>query len=125
MKGSLVTRMIEGRAESPGREAHDVAGAAVPVARRKPEIHVAAGTVRDGMVEIALQDNGQGLDQKYAEQIFKALHRVHAAPEYPGRGIGFSICRKMLGRRGQISANGIPAQGATFALMLPVAGDNP
>lgn len=70
--------------------------------------------------EITFSDNGIGFEQEYAEQIFMIFKRLHGQFEYPGSGIGLSLCRKIvLNHGGKITASGLHGQGATFTIMLP------
>ena len=69
---------------------------------------------------ISIQDNGMGFDQQYAENIFILFRRLHMKNEYPGSGIGLSICKKIVENHGgYINARGIPDTGATFDIFLP------
>jgi signal transduction histidine kinase len=69
---------------------------------------------------IALEDNGIGLEQQYAERIFQLFQRLEGKSEYPGTGIGLSICRKIVtNHKGWIFANGEPGIGTTFSIILP------
>lgn len=91
--------------------------------KRAPEIHiqVQADSPEPGWVEIRFQDNGIGFDDNYGAQIFEPFERLHTHKEYPGTGIGLSICRKVVDRhQGHISASGVPDQGACFVLQLPL-----
>jgi signal transduction histidine kinase len=89
---------------------------------RPLEINISAGSVQNGFVEITVQDNGIGFEQKYAEQIFRPFNRLHGREHFPGTGIGLAICRKIVERHeGKIRADGRPDEGATFRLTLPVA----
>jgi signal transduction histidine kinase len=70
--------------------------------------------------EITVEDNGVGFDQQYAERIFSAFERLHSRADYDGTGIGLSIARKIVWRHGgDISATGMPGQGAKFTITLP------
>jgi light-regulated signal transduction histidine kinase (bacteriophytochrome) len=97
--------------------------------RRKdvtPSIRVVAckadsSDVPDGMVQIVVEDNGIGFEQKYADRIFEFFQRLHSREEYEGTGVGLSICRKIAERhRGSIKAFGNPGAGATFVVTLPL-----
>ncbi|HTN17187.1 MAG TPA: ATP-binding protein, partial [Chitinophagaceae bacterium] len=70
---------------------------------------------------ITFTDNGLGFEQQFAENIFVLFKRLHQKNEYPGTGIGLSICRKIADNHsGFISATGKPGEGASFSLFLPV-----
>jgi light-regulated signal transduction histidine kinase (bacteriophytochrome) len=89
---------------------------------RPLEISISAGSVQEGFIEVTVQDNGIGFEQKYAEQIFRPFNRLHGREHFPGTGIGLAICRKIVERHeGKIRADGRPDAGATFRLTLPAA----
>ncbi len=70
---------------------------------------------------ISVTDNGMGFEQKYAENIFMLFYRLHQKNEFPGSGIGLSICKKIAeNHNGYITAEGKPDVGATFSVFLPV-----
>ncbi len=70
--------------------------------------------------KIAVKDNGIGFDDDQAQQIFKQFVRIHGKDEYPGHGLGLSICRKIAQRyKGHIEAQGKPGIGSTFIITLP------
>lgn len=69
---------------------------------------------------ITIADNGLGFDQQYAENIFILFQRLYNASEYPGTGIGLSICKKIIeNHNGYIFANGELGEGAIFTFFLP------
>jgi signal transduction histidine kinase len=69
---------------------------------------------------IQVADNGIGFEQQYAERIFQIFQRLEAKSEYPGTGIGLSICRKIVtNHKGQVFAESVPGAGTTFSIILP------
>ncbi|MES2328875.1 MAG: ATP-binding protein [Bacteroidota bacterium] len=69
---------------------------------------------------ITVQDNGIGFEQQYAERIFQLFQRLEGKSEYPGTGIGLSICRKIVtNHKGQIFADSKPGEGTVFSIILP------
>lgn len=89
----------------------------VKVSTREIEGDFIAG-VQD-MVELTIADNGIGFDNRYKEQIFTIFQRLHGRTEYEGTGIGLATCRKIVERHGgEIDANGVEGEGATFTVTL-------
>jgi len=79
------------------------------------------GAERD-VCELTVRDNGIGFEEKYAQQIFGIFQRLHGRSAYEGTGIGLATCRKIVERhRGTIEAHGVPDEGATFIVRLPVS----
>jgi len=70
--------------------------------------------------KITVADSGQGFEQQYAEQIFTIFKRLHTSDEYPGTGIGLSICKRIVeNHSGFIFAEGKSGIGATFSIFFP------
>lgn len=78
--------------------------------------------VSDGSYcRIAIQDNGIGFEEKYAEKIFTIFQRLNGASEYEGTGIGLAIAKKIVDRHnGAIVAKSSPSNGAVFFVIVPV-----
>jgi signal transduction histidine kinase len=86
------------------------------------KVRVRTETSNWGRCVIAVEDNGIGFDEKYAERIFGTFQRLHGRSEYEGTGIGLSIARKIAWRHdGDITASGVDGEGAVFRVTLPVA----
>ena len=68
----------------------------------------------------SIQDNGIGIEEKYKEQIFVILQRLHSRSAYPGTGIGLAICKRIVQRHsGRIWFDSIVGQGTVFYFTLP------
>ncbi|MGH8613956.1 MAG: sensor histidine kinase [Gammaproteobacteria bacterium] len=71
--------------------------------------------------EIAVQDNGIGIDEDYLDKVFIPFQRLHGRGEYEGTGMGLAVCRKIVERHGGcIMATSTPNEGTTFWVTLPL-----
>lgn len=93
---------------------------------RPPVVDVAAER-RGSMWRFTVTDNGIGIPPAQRERIFGMFKRLHSRDKYPGSGIGLSIVKKTVERRGgQIGVEDAPSgQGARFWFTLPALPDEP
>ncbi len=89
-----------------------------------PHVDVAGSVERDAAgrewATIVVRDEGIGFDDRYAAKIFEIFERLGPVGEYPGTGVGLTICRKVVDQHGgTIEAHGRPGSGATFTVRLP------
>ncbi len=90
---------------------------AVKIYSRPLDEDATEATASGSAVEIVVEDNGIGFDEKHADQIFRMFQRLHGRSEYEGTGVGLAVCRKIAERHGiAITAKGTAGVGARFAL---------
>jgi two-component system sensor histidine kinase KdpD len=87
-----------------------------------PGTHVAIhGQVRDGDLEIAVEDDGAGLPPGDPDRLFMKFQRGREEGEGGGAGLGLAICRAIIqAHDGEIHASNRPQGGARFAIRLPI-----
>ncbi len=79
-------------------------------------------TARDGAaaVEVAVQDSGSGIDEKYADRMFQPLYTTK--PE--GLGMGLAIARTIVDAHGgRLGATNNAHGGATFRFTVPAENE--
>lgn len=72
----------------------------------------------EGLVEVAVRDNGPGLPEAVREKLFQPFFTTKA----DGVGLGLAICRRIVeSHGGRLQAHNDAAGGAVFAFTLPFA----
>ena len=69
--------------------------------------------------QIAVGDNGVGMDAEQQAHIFEAFHRAHDDRELRGTGLGLAICERIVHRHGgTITVESQPGRGSRFLVEL-------
>ena len=82
---SLFQNLIENAIKFSGKEA--------------PRIHISSQS-NGRSHSISVRDHGIGIGTEDRERVFQLFKRVHSQKEYPGSGVGLSICQKIVSRHG-------------------------
>lgn len=81
---------------------------------------VASASPHDGMIDVAISDTGGGIHPAVAAKLFQPFQTTKPN----GMGVGLSICRTIVeAHGGRILAEIRAAEGTTFRLSLPAAGE--
>lgn len=73
-------------------------------------------------LQIAVQDNGIGFDEKYVDKVFGIFQRLHSRHSYEGTGIGLALCKRIMeNHNGFITAKSTPDVGSTFLVYFPLS----
>jgi light-regulated signal transduction histidine kinase (bacteriophytochrome) len=120
--GTLGT--VEGDAIQLGQLVQNLVANAIKFRGEEAPVIAVSGS-RDGDVyRLQVRDNGIGIDPRHLARIFQVFTRLHARGEYPGTGIGLSICRRIAERHGgSIDVESVPGTGTTFTVVLPFDTD--
>ncbi len=87
---------------------------------RRPEVRITAQRA-DGDWEVAVRDNGIGIDPKYASQVFE-LGGMSKLDKGRGGGPGYGLYlakRIIESHGGEMSVESTPGEGSTFCFTLP------
>ena len=85
-----------------------------------PVITISCRLVENGFLEISVQDNGIGFEEKYIDKVFKPFERLNGRSAYEGSGMGLAICKKIVERHnGTLNVNSTLGEGTIFKITLP------
>ncbi len=93
---------------------------AVKYSRAAPDIRLTA-SVTGGMIAIAVQDRGVGIDAEDLPRMFQRYFRARTSTGIPGTGLGLHLVRQIVEMHdGRIQVDSAPGLGSTFTVHLPV-----
>ncbi|RFB80961.1 sensor histidine kinase [Methylovirgula sp. 4M-Z18] len=89
-----------------------------------PRIHIQA-TVLDGVADIAVTDNGRGIDPASAPKAFALFQRLNSDPTISGVGAGLPVCQRIIEMHaGRIWIDTDWREGLRVRFTLPLARAN-
>ena len=84
-----------------------------------PVVHGSAARNGDGW-EVAVQDNGIGIDPGDQDRIFGMFRRLHSGEHYVGTGVGLALAKRIVERTGgTIRVESEKGRGSRFIVHLP------
>jgi two-component system, chemotaxis family, sensor kinase Cph1 len=85
-----------------------------------PEIQISA-TQQEKDWLFSVTAKGIGIDPQFSERIFAIFQRLHTREEYPGTGMGLTICKKIVEyHHGKIWVESKLGEYATFLFTIPI-----
>ncbi|MBO9660213.1 MAG: hypothetical protein J7527_15445, partial [Chitinophagaceae bacterium] len=79
------------------------------------------GEVKDGFVTYTIEDNGIGIDMRYANRIFELFKRMDNVKKIEGTGVGLAIAKRIVEKHdGKIWLESQLNHGTKFYVSLPV-----
>ena len=83
--------------------------------------YVIRASRHDGRLELAIEDRGRGVDERFAPRLFEPFARSEPSRQVPGRGLGLALARKSARELGgNIVYCPTDGPGAHFAITLPL-----
>lgn len=110
---------VEGHAQELGQAILNILRNAAQAIAERGIIHLKTG-VEDGMVVIAITDNGCGIPPEIIGRVFDPFFTTR--PPGQGTGLGLSTCYDTVKKHGgTIEATSVPGKRTTFTIRLPAA----
>lgn len=77
------------------------------------------------MIQIIVQDNGNGIPEEELTHIFEAFYRADDGKSKDGFGLGLSMASRIIKlHNGEIKVDSDIGKGSTFTILLPIAKSN-
>ena len=96
-------------------------GNAVKYSPRDPAVIEINGEIKDDFVVYTVEDNGIGIDMKYAGRIFELFRRLDNVKNIEGTGVGLAIAKRIVEKHnGKIWLESKLDHGTKFYIELPV-----
>lgn len=96
---------------------------AIKYNRSGGQVRVSVSSADQGLVAIAVEDNGPGIPTESLDKIFEPFERLHhSSGTVEGVGLGLSICKELVSLMGgTLSVSSVVGQGSCFTVTLRAA----
>ncbi len=85
-----------------------------------PVVNIYSQSSNENHLQIIVEDNGIGFEEKYRKKIFQPFEKLHGKDQYEGTGIGLTICQKIIDHHnGTIAVTSSLNEGSKFILTFP------
>jgi len=74
--------------------------AALYTAAPTPMVRISWGQLSSGHFSLRIDDNGIGIEDQYRDLVLEPMKRLWSADDYPGSGLGLTICKRIMDRHG-------------------------
>lgn len=82
-----------------------------------PVVNIYSQSSEENQLQITIEDNGIGFEEKYSKKIFQPFERLHGKEQYGGTGIGLTICQKIIDHHnGTIAVTSTLNEGSKFII---------
>lgn len=112
--------MVMGDESQLSRVFQNLIGNAIKFHSKDPlKIHITAERKENEWI-FSVRDNGIGIESQYKKRIFVIFQRLHAKGQYPGTGLGLTVCKNILERHGgRIWVESEIGKGSIFYFTIP------
>jgi PAS domain S-box-containing protein len=115
--------LIEGDPMLIAHVLQNLVGNAIKFRSAGPLIIDISAASRGAMIEVAVADNGIGIEPEYADRVFEMFYRLHNEESYEGTGIGLTVCQQIVNDHGgEIHVDKNYRGGTKIVMTLPAAG---
>ncbi|CUH74675.1 ATP-binding protein [Tropicibacter naphthalenivorans] len=96
---------------------------------RRPDVPVRVRVTRQDMPDarrhcIQISDNGLGIPVEFQKKVFELFVRLHLHEDYPGSGLGLTLCRQLVeSHYGILGLTSDGATGSEFSIWLPMRSE--
>ena len=94
---------------------------AIKYSSKKANPVIVIGTIEESeMNRYYVTDNGAGFNMQYSNNLFGVFQRLHRNDEFEGTGLGLALAKRIVSKHsGEIKAESVLNQGATFSFSIP------